>query len=119
MSDIKKKFRKFIRGGAEAVHSGIEFGLDEGDGLDSGGGADELAGFGERGEGDGEAMLQSAGEFGSESGAEKENGLADSSATELSALGDKGDAELFASSLSKGTSDGDETVTVGVIFNNG
>ena len=93
--------------------------MDKGDGLGSGGGADELAGFGERGEGDGEAMLQSAGEFGSESGAEKENGLADSSATELGALGDKGDAELFASSLSKGTSDGDETVTVGVIFNNG
>ena len=93
--------------------------MDKSDGLGSGGGADELAGFGERGEGDGEAMLQSAGEFGSESGAEKKNGLADSSATELSALGDKGDAELFASSLSKGTSDGDETVTVGVIFNNG
>jgi len=45
--------------------------------------------------------------------------LADSSASELGALGDKGDAELFASSLSKGTSDGDETVTVGVIFNDG
>jgi len=45
--------------------------------------------------------------------------LADSSATELSALKDKGDAELFASSLSKGPSDGDETVTVGVIFNDG
>ena len=93
--------------------------MDKSDGLGSGGGADELAGFGERGEGDGEAMLQSAGEFGSESGAEKENGLADSSATELGALGDKGDAELFASSLGEGTSDGDETVTVGVIFNDG
>ena len=46
LSDIKKKFRKFIRGGAEAVHSGIKFGLDEGDGPRSGGGADELAGFG-------------------------------------------------------------------------
>jgi hypothetical protein len=93
--------------------------LDEGDGLCSGGGADELAGFGEGGEGDGQTMLQSAGEFGCESRAEKEDGLADSSASELGALGDKGDAELFASSLSKGTSDGDETVTVGVIFNDG
>jgi hypothetical protein len=93
--------------------------LDKGDGLCSGGGADELAGFGEGGEGDGETMLQSAGEFGSESGAEKENGLADSSATELGALGDESDGELLASSLGEGPSDGDETVTVGVIFNDG
>jgi hypothetical protein len=93
--------------------------LDKGDSPSSGGGADELAGFGERGEGDGEAMLQSAGEFGSKSGAEKENGLADSSTAELGALGDKGDGELFASSLGEGLSDGDETVTVGVIFNDG
>jgi len=93
--------------------------LDKGGGLCSGGGADELAGFGEGGEGDGETMLQSAGEFGSESGAEKENGLADSSAAELGALGDESDGELFASSLGEGPSDGDETVTVGVIFNDG
>jgi len=93
--------------------------LDKGGGLCSGGGADELAGFGEGGEGDGETMLQSAGEFGSESGAEKENGLADSSAAELGALGDESDGELLASSLGEGPSDGDETVTVGVIFNDG
>jgi hypothetical protein len=93
--------------------------LDEGDGLGSGGGADELAGFGEGGESDGEAMLEGAGEFGSESGAEKKNGLADSSAAELGALGCKSDGELFASNLGEGPSDGDETVTVGVIFNDG
>ena len=93
--------------------------MDEGDGLGSGGCADELAGFGEGGEGDGETMLQSTGEFGCESGAEKENGLADSSAAELGALGDESDGELFASSFGEGTSDGDETVTVGVIFNDG
>jgi len=57
LSDIKKKFRKFLRGGPEAVHAGIEFCLDKGDGLGSVSGADELAGFGEGGEGDGEAML--------------------------------------------------------------
>lgn len=93
--------------------------MDEGDGLGSGGGADELAGFGEGGESDGEAMLEGAGEFGSESGAEKKNGLADSSAAELGALGCKSDGELFASNLGEGPSDGDETVTVGVIFNDG
>jgi len=93
--------------------------LDEGDGLGSGGGADELAGFGEGGEGDGETILQSAGEFGCESRAEKENGLADSSAAELGALGDESDGELFASSLGEGPSDGDKTVTIGVIFNDG
>jgi len=63
--------------------------------------------------------LQSAGEFGSESGAEKENGLADSSAAELGALRDESDGELFATSLGKGPSDGDETVAIGIIFNNG
>ncbi len=63
--------------------------------------------------------MQSAGKFGSESGAEKENGLADSSAAELGAFVDESDGELFAPSLSEGPSDGDETVTVGVIFNNG
>ena len=63
--------------------------------------------------------MQSAGEFGSESGAEKENGLADFSAAELGALGDESDGELFASSLGEGPSDRDETVTVGVIFNDG
>ncbi len=93
--------------------------MDEGDGLGSGGGADELAGFGEGGESDGEVMLEGAGEFGSESGAEKKNGLADSSAAELGALGCKSDGELFASNLGEGPSDGDETVTVGVIFNDG
>ena len=93
--------------------------MDEGDGPASGGGADEFAGFSEGGEGDGEAMLQSAGEFRSESGAEKENGLADSSAAELGALRNKSDGELFASSLGEGLSDRDETVTVGVIFNDG
>jgi len=93
--------------------------LDEGDGLSSGGSADELACFGEGGEGDGQTMLQSAGEFGSESGAEKENGLADSSAAELGALRDESDGELFATSLGKGPSDGDETVAIGIIFNNG
>ena len=93
--------------------------MDESASFGSVGGADELAGFGEGGEGDGETMLQSAGEFGSESGAEKENGLADSSAAELGALGDESDGELFASSLGEGPSDGDETVTVGVIFNDG
>jgi hypothetical protein len=46
LSDIKKKFQKFIRGGAEAVHSGIKFGLDEGASFGSGGDADEFASFG-------------------------------------------------------------------------
>jgi hypothetical protein len=119
LSDIKKKFRKFIRGGAEAVHSGIELGLDEGASFGSGGGANEFASFGEGGEGDGEAVLEGAGEFGGEGRAEKENGLADSCATELDAFGRKGDAELFASCLGEGPSDGDKTVTVGVIFNDG
>ena len=93
--------------------------MDKGDGLGSGGGADELAGFGERGEGNGQAMLQSAREFWSKSGAEKKNGLADSSAAELGALGDKGDGKLLTSSLGEGTSNGDETVAIGVIFNYG
>ena len=119
MSDIKKKFRKFIRGGAEAVHSGIELGLDEGASFGSGGGANEFASFGEGGEGDGEAVLEGAGEFGGEGRAEKENGLADSCATELDAFGRKGDAELFASCLGEVAGDGDEAVAVGVIFNDG
>ena len=64
-------------------------------------------------------MLQSAGKFGSESGSEKENGLADSCGTELDAFGRKGDAELFASCLGEVAGDGDEAVAVGVIFDNG
>ena len=93
--------------------------MDEGDGLGSGGGADEFASLGKGGESDGEAILQSAGELGCESRAEKEDGLADSSTAELGALGDESDGELFASSLGEGPSDGDKTVTIGVIFNDG
>lgn len=119
MSDIKKKFRKFIWGGAEAIHAGIELGLDEGASFGSGGGADEFASFGEGGEGNGEAVLEGAGEFGGEGGAEKKNGLADSCITELDAFGGKGDAELFASCLGEVAGDGDEPVAVGVIFDNG
>jgi hypothetical protein len=28
LGDKKEKVRKFVRGGAEAIHSGVEFGLD-------------------------------------------------------------------------------------------
>ena len=93
--------------------------MNKGASFGSGGGADELAGFGEGGEGDGEAVLEGAGEFGGEGGAEKENGLADSCVTELDAFGGKGDAELFASCLGEVAGDGDEAVAVGVIFHNG
>ena len=119
MSDIKKKFRKFIWGGAEAIHSGIELGLDEGASFGSGGSANEFASFGEGRESDGEAVLEGAGEFGGEGRAKKENGWADSCVTELDAFGRKGDAELFASCLGEVAGDGDEAVAVGVIFDNG
>lgn len=119
MSDKKEEFRKFVRCGAEAIHSGVEFGLDECGEARALGSPGKFLGFGERGEGEGKAMAEGEGKLERESGSKNQDGLANSCLAELDTLCDTGDTKLFATGTSEGSGNRDKTVAVGVIFNNG
>jgi len=119
LGDKKENFRKFFWVGAEAIHSGVEFGLDECGETCALGRAGEFPGFGERGEGEGKAMAEGEGKLERESGSKNQDGLANSCLAELDTLCDTGDTKLFATGTSEGSGNRDKTVAVGVIFNNG
>jgi hypothetical protein len=80
------------------------------------GSADKFPGFGERREGEGEAMAKGEGKFKRKSGAKYQDGLANSCLAELDTLCDAGDTKLFATGTGEGAGDWDEAVAVGVIF---
>jgi hypothetical protein len=63
LGDKKEEFRKFLRGGAEAIHSGVEFGLDECGEARALGSPGKFPGFGKGGESKGEAMAEGVGKL--------------------------------------------------------
>jgi hypothetical protein len=119
LSDKKEEFRKFVWGGTEAIHSGVEFGLDECGEARALGSPGKFAGFGERGEGEGEAMAEGEGKLERKSRSKDQDGLTNSCLTELDTLCDAGHTKLFATSSGEGSSDRNKTVAVGIIFNHG
>ena len=119
LGDKKEEFRKFLRGGAEAIHSGVEFGLDECGETCALGRAGEFPGFGKRGEGEGEAMAKGERKFKRKGGAKNQDGLADSCLAKLNPLCNAGDTKLLAPGLVEGAGDRNEAVAVSVILDHG
>jgi hypothetical protein len=119
LGDKKENFRKFFWVGAEAIHSGVEFGLDECGETCALGRAGEFPGFGKRGEGEGEAMAEGVGKLKRKSGAKNQDGLTNSCLAELDTLCDAGDTKLFATGSGEGSGDRNKTVAIGVIFHHG
>ena len=119
LGDELQEVKEFGRRCTEAIHARIEFGLDESGGAGALGGAGEFAGFGQRGEGDREAVTEGDGKFKWKSGAEKEDGLTDAGLAQLNTFGCAGDAKLLASRSGEGAGDGNKTVSIGIVFDHG
>ena len=83
------------------------------------GNAGKFPGFGERGEGEGEAMAEGGGKLERKSRSKDQDGLTNSCLTELDTLCDAGHTKLFATSSGEGSGDRNKTVAIGVIFNHG
>jgi hypothetical protein len=119
VEDIREKLLKFSRLGAESIHPGVELGLDKGGGPGFFRRPGEFAGLLHGGEGDGESMGQRRRKFRGQGGAQKENRFPDTGLAEFGSFGGESDAELLTTGTGEGLGDGNQPVSVSVIFHDG
>ena len=110
---------KIPRFGPEAIHAGIQLGLDESRGAGFFRCAGQFASFGERREGNGEPMGEGDGKFRGQGGAEQKDRFPDAGLAEFGAFRGEGDAKLLATRAGEGPRHGDQTVAIGVVLDHG
>jgi hypothetical protein len=119
LGDESKEAKKVAGVGTEAIHSGIELGLNSGDGPRALRHAGKFLSLRNGGESGGQSVAEGEGKFEGQSGAKEEDGLTDACLAELNALGSTSYAKLLAAGSGKGASDGNEAVAVSIVFDDG